>query len=127
MAATPTFLAGKHCLMLEDEFLIALDIQQVLESAGARVTPFGTAVDASDALKGGQQFDVAVLDIKLGDGTETGTSVAALLSERRTPFVFLTGMRADSPEARAYPHAPLVEKPYQIEALIAALRQAVGA
>jgi hypothetical protein len=28
-------LSGKRCLVLDDEFLIALDIQQILERAGA--------------------------------------------------------------------------------------------
>jgi hypothetical protein len=30
-----TLLFGKRCLVLDDEFLIALDIQQTLELAGA--------------------------------------------------------------------------------------------
>ena len=35
--------AGKRFLMVEDEYLIALDIQQVLESAGAVATCVGSA------------------------------------------------------------------------------------
>lgn len=127
MATSTTFLSGKHCLLLEDEFLIALDIQQILETAGARVAPFNDPAQAIDAIKRGETFAVAVLDIKMSDSAATGVSVAALLTEHGTPFVFLTGMRADSAEARAFPHAPVVEKPYQVELLVAALRQALGA
>ena len=35
MVPSDTSLAGKHCLVLDDEFLIALDIQEILEAAGA--------------------------------------------------------------------------------------------
>ena len=35
MADSETSIAGKRCLVLDDEFLIALDIQQILETAGA--------------------------------------------------------------------------------------------
>jgi CheY-like chemotaxis protein len=74
-------LAGKHCLVLDDEFLIALDIQQILEAAGAAsVKCFGTSRECLDALKAGEKFDLAVLDFKLGDGARNSFSVAALLS-----------------------------------------------
>src|SRR3954463_6993766 len=94
MADTSAFIAGKRCLVVDDEFLIALDIQQALEAAGARVTCLGDADEALPALAGGAQFDVAVLDLKLSGFTRDSTGVAALLTERGVPFVFLTGLRA---------------------------------
>ena len=42
-------LAGKCCLVLDDEFLIALDIQQILELAGAAsVVSVATAAEAKN-------------------------------------------------------------------------------
>jgi CheY-like chemotaxis protein len=125
MADTSAFIAGKRCLVIDDEFLIALDIQQTLEAAGARVTCIGDADQALAALESGAQFDVAVLDIKLSGATRDSTSVAALLTERGVPFVFLTGMRAGNELAKTFPHAPLVQKPYQIALLMDALRRAL--
>ncbi len=125
MTDAHAFIAGKRCLVLDDEFLIALDIQQVLQAAGANVTCLGNAEEALNALRGGTPFDCAVLDIKLSGVTQSSISVAALLSEQGTPFVFLTGMRADEVAAQPFPAAPLVEKPYQIDALMAALREAI--
>ena len=119
--AAHAFLAGKRCLVLEDEFLIALDIQQTLESAGAAVTCVGDAEHAFAALRGAR-FDLAVLDLKLSGSDSTG--VAALLSERATPFVFLTGMRPA--DVRSFPRALVVEKPYQVETLMEALRKALA-
>ena len=122
MADAHAFLAGKRCLVLEDEFLIALDVCQTLESAGAAVTCFGDAAEALQALRSGARFDLAVLDLKLSGSDSTG--VAALLSERATPFVFLTGMRPA--EVRSFPHAPVVEKPYKVEGLMEALRKVLA-
>ena len=122
MTDAHAFFAGKRCLVLEDEFLIALDVCQTLEAAGAAVTCFGDAAEALQALQGGAPFDLAVLDLKLSGRDSTG--VAALLTERATPFVFLTGMRPD--DVRSFPRAPVVEKPYKVEALMDALRKALG-
>jgi len=121
------FLAGKRCLVLDDEFLIALDIQQTLEAAGAIVISISGAEEALDALHGGAKFDLAVLDIKLSGKARNSMSVAALLAEKGTPFIFLTGMTADHVQAQSFPAAPLVEKPYELAALMAALRTALGA
>ena len=45
-------LAGKRCLVLDDEFLIALDIQQVLEQAGAgEVVCAGNVAEALTAMR----------------------------------------------------------------------------
>jgi CheY-like chemotaxis protein len=112
-------------LVIDDEFLIALDIQQTLENAGAHVTSIGDADEALAALAGGAQFDVAVLDLKLSGFERDSTSIAAALTRRGVPFIFLTGMRAGNELAKNFPHAPLVEKPYQVEALMDALRRAL--
>ena len=123
MAGSTAFIVGRRCLVLDDEFLIALDIQQTLEGAGAHVMCLGDGEQALAAVRGGAQFDVAVLDIKLSDATRDSTGIAEVLTDRGIPFVFLTGMRADNEMAKRFPHAPVVEKPYQVEMLWNALRQ----
>jgi CheY-like chemotaxis protein len=127
MADTTAFIAGKHCLVIDDEFLIALDLQQTLESAGAIVTCIGDGAAALQALDRGMRFDIAILDIKLSAGAHDSERVAAALAARGTPFVFLTGLRADNDLAKAFPHAPLVEKPYRLDVLMEALRRALEA
>lgn len=118
------FLAGKRCLVLDDEFLIALDIQQVLETAGATdVVCIADAAEALQALSREPPFDLAVLDVKLGGGVRSSAAVAAVLARQNVPFVFLTGMRAAEVHAQKFPAAPVVEKPYQASALLAAARQ----
>ncbi|MDO9412977.1 MAG: response regulator [Pseudolabrys sp.] len=121
MAKTEALLAGKRCLVLEDEFLIALDLQDILEQAGAVVTCVATADEALAALEG-PRFDFAILDVQLGGAARTSLSVAAALSARNTPFIFLTGLHRGSPLTATYPDAPILEKPYHQEAVLTAIR-----
>ncbi len=126
MADRVAFLAGKRGLVVEDEFLIALDIQQVLETAGAGdILCTGNAADALAILDKDSAFDFAVLDIKLAGRADNSTAIAARLAERGVPFVFLTGMRAHDIRAGAFSGVPVVEKPYQAAVLIDAIRRAL--
>jgi CheY-like chemotaxis protein len=59
-------MEGLRCLVLDDEFLIALDIRQILESAGAATAVcVGNCDEAFAKLQSGAKIDFAVLDIKL--------------------------------------------------------------
>lgn len=120
-------LAGKRCLVLDDEFLIALDIQQILEAAGAAsVICAGNSADALAALRNSPKFDVAVLDLMLSGATRTSLAVAAALAEQGTPFVFLTGMGGNDAHLKQFPNAPVVDKPYQADLLMDAVLRAFG-
>lgn len=128
MDKTEALIEGLRCLVLDDEFLIALDIQSILESAGAAsVACVASAGDALKALRAGQKFDLAVLDLKLSDAHTTSAMLATELTLRKTPFLFLTGMRADDAQLKNYPQAPVVEKPYQAKFLMAAIVSALSA
>ena len=119
-------IAGKRCLVLDDEFLIALDIQQILEAAGAAsVICAGNSADALAALRNSPKFDVAVLDLMLSGATRTSLTVAAALAEQGTPFVFLTGMSGDDLHTKQFPHAPVMDKPYQADRLMDAVLRAL--
>jgi CheY-like chemotaxis protein len=119
-------LTGKRCLVLDDEFLIALDIQQILELAGAKhVASVATASEALALVRREAKFDLAVLDVKLGGSEDNSVGVASELAKTGTPFVFLTGMRVDNVHARRFPQAPVIEKPYDALALLDAVQRAL--
>jgi two-component system, response regulator PdtaR len=123
--SVPSPVAGKRCLVLDDEFLIALDIQQILEHAGAaQVDCVASASEAMKLLGSTAQFDVAILDIKLSEADGTSLGVAAALASKNTPFILLTGMRTDDVHARRFPDVPVVEKPYDAATLLAAIARA---
>ncbi|MGH6685044.1 MAG: hypothetical protein ACRECA_14195 [Pseudolabrys sp.] len=120
----PQPLGGLRCLVLDDDLLIALDIEQILLGADAsEVTCVANLADAFAAVRNQAPFAVAVIDIDLG--AEDSMMIAAALQERGVPFVFLTGVGGDDPRARQYPQAPIVDKPYQAGHLFAALARAL--
>lgn len=126
MPITNSLLTGRRCLVLDDEFLIALDIQQILELAGAKhVASVATASEAIALLRLEPKFDLAVLDLKLGGSEDNSLGVASELARMGTPFVFLTGMRVDNVHVREFPQAPVVEKPYDALALLDAVQRAL--
>ena len=126
MPMSDSLLSGKRCFVLDDEFLIALDIQQILERAGAaQVTSVASAAEAIEVLGREPKFDLAVLDVKLGGVERNSLDVAVLLQTQGVPFVFLTGMRADDVHAKTFPNAPVIEKPYDAAALLRAVQHAL--
>jgi DNA-binding NtrC family response regulator len=122
--ATP--LAGRRCLVLDDEFLIALDIQQALEQAGAAEVVCAADVESALTSVRDSRFDLAVLDLRLGRTGGNSLPVAAALQAIGTPFIFLTGMNGTAEHSRAYPAAPVVEKPYDRAALLGAVTRALA-
>ena len=126
MPKSNSLLNGKRCFVLDDEFLIALDIQQILERAGAAyVASVASAAEAIELLGREPKFDLAVLDVKLGSVERNSLNVAALLQAQDVPFVFLTGMRADDVHSKNFPNAPVIEKPYDA-ALLRAVQHALS-
>lgn len=126
MSQSDVVLNGKRCLVLDDEFLIALDIQQILEAAGAlEVVCAGNIGDALAAIER-VAFDLAVLDLKLSGTPPTSLIVAEALYKKGTPIVFLTGVRGDDVHTKQFPRAPIVSKPYDTALLLKAAQRALG-
>lgn len=80
-------------LVVEDEFMIGLDIGQQLASAGFEVVGPATSVAKALRLVAQQGCDVAVLDVNLNG--ETCEPVAEKLRASGKPFVLLTGYSPD--------------------------------
>ena len=118
-------LSGKRLLVVEDEFLIALDIESILQSAGNEVRTANRVDEALGLIKSDGPFDAAVLDLKLD--RETSIAVAELLQVNSVPFVFLTGAAGDTPPVAQFANAPVVGKPFDGETLFSALKQAMKA
>lgn len=118
-------LSGKRCLVVEDESLIAVDIQQELEAVGAaQVVCAPSLAEAAKALCG-PRFDLALLDLRLGTAEETSLPIVRALEDAGTPFIFLTGAPADAAEIAAFGR-PILEKPFLTHALMAAVRKALA-
>ena len=106
-------------LLVEDEFLLALQFERALTAAGFEVLgPLATVRQALGALAVELPAG-AVLDVNLAGGTVF--EAADALVEAGVPFVFRTGREAADlpPEHRS---APLLQKPCAPQALLDWLR-----
>jgi two-component system, response regulator PdtaR len=116
---------GRLVLVVEDEFLIALDLELLLRRHGWRVLGPAATVAAALRLLRGAMPDVALLDVNLGG--ELVTPVAAELRARGVPFVLASaydrlGLLRDAVLAAA----PNVGKPTDERRLLAALARALA-
>jgi DNA-binding response OmpR family regulator len=105
-------------LIVEDEPGTALVIEDVAIDAGFEIT--GIAGNMSEALELGSEADVAIIDVRLGDGI-TGPSIArALFSGFGLGVVYFTVKPGliENPEGRA------VVKPTSPEGIVDALSMA---
>jgi two-component SAPR family response regulator len=83
-------------LLLEDEALIAMDIEKMLgKMAAGSVASFGSCSDASEWLAHNSP-DIAILDIQLRDGE--CLEVADILVQRNIPFIVHSARRSVSGE-----------------------------
>src|SRR5436305_14160740 len=88
---------GISILLLEDEYLIALDAEQILTDLGTgRVEIVNTLEGATAAAENGG-FDIAVLDLNINGKMSYG--VAEILQRQRIPVVFATGYEMRSRQA----------------------------
>ncbi|WP_165690818.1 response regulator [Consotaella salsifontis] len=109
---------GKKILVVEDEFMIAIDIEASLEELGANVACAGTLERALEAVES-DRFDGVVLDLNLA-GKEV-YPVADILARQGIPFFFHTGHGVKSVLRNRYPDAVVCQKPCLSHELVDAL------
>ena len=95
-------------LVVEDESLVALDIENMLEEMGCKVVASVPRLVKALELASRLDFDLAVLDINLAG--EVVYPLAFRLAERGIPFLFSTGYGTSTlpPELS---DRPIVKKP----------------
>ena len=115
-------LANTRVLLVEDEALLALDLEMTLEDSGCTVVGAFPTVGTALAELARSWPDAAVLDLNLNG--ETSLAVADVLADRGVPYIFVTGYDRDHLPAR-HQNAPLIVKPYSAPELLRTLRRAL--
>ncbi len=105
-------LAGLNVLLVENNLIIAMDGEDILRRLGAEVATAPSVAEAMEFLAD-QSFDLALLDVNLGD--ETSFAIADRLAAGNVPFVFATGYGEGIAQAHSHSDAPVLQKPYTIE------------
>jgi DNA-binding response OmpR family regulator len=112
-----------HALIIEDDYLIARSLQDMLEPFG--FTSFGFARSEDAAVAGAQEKTTHLItaDVRLlpGDGVR---AVEAICKQREIPVIFITGYQEELLE-RA-PDAIVIQKPVKEEELAAAVGRALA-
>ncbi len=86
---THPLLTGKRVLVVEDEYLIALEVENALLDAGCIVVGPFASVQAALAAAKVENVDVALLDVNVAG--EMVFPVAYVLEAKGIPFLFVTG------------------------------------
>ena len=117
----------RHALLVEDEILVALDIEEQLTNLG--FTVIGPAARVADGLRLADEapgLAIAVLDVNLAG--ESSWPIARLLKDRGTPFLFLTGYHCEHAGLPGDLAGTVIcSKPVDIVALRAAIAATVAA
>jgi len=111
-------LRGHRILIVEDEPLIALDLEATLTWAGAEIAGIGRTPEQALALAERPDLTGAILDLRLQN--QSVRDVVGRLTERRIPFMFYSGFD-EAPTARAWPKVPLLVKPATHERIVEVL------
>ncbi len=110
-------LSGRRVLIVEDEALVAIELQCALEDAGAEV--LGPAMSLTSALalaEHSAQLDCALLDVDIA-GHDV-YPVAQVLQRRGIPFIFHTAHGSRRAHSEMFPGAITCLKPTLPEMLI---------
>lgn len=114
--------AGLTVVAVEDETLIALDLQDMLTEAGARqVVVVRDAASLAAALKQ-ERPDIAIVNV---EPARDGADAARMLRDAGIPFFFATGV--SEPEILEHFPVPVVPKPYTVDIILEAIATTLAA
>jgi|SoiMethySBSTD1v2_1073268.scaffolds.fasta_scaffold02625_13 PAS domain S-box-containing protein len=103
---------ASRILVIEDEALVALQLQADLESAGHQVVGPARSLQAGMTLAEREEIDVALIDVSLG--RETSAPIADRLLARNVPFAFVTGYSDTAMLPEHLRTMPRLIKPYAL-------------
>ena len=107
---------GKRIILIEDEPLVAMDLEARLMDAGWTVVGMAGTLEQARKLVAGADCDAALLDVNLAG--RPVDELAAALRRRKIPFAFATGYgRSALPDG--FREAPVLSKPFDAEQLAA--------
>jgi len=108
-------------LIVEDEALLAMELESLVEDAGHSVVGWATSSAEARAMVDTLEADIAFVDVHLTDGP-TGIGVAEYIASKKCSMVvFMTANPKRIPESFCGA-VGVIAKPYTMNGLMAALR-----
>lgn len=113
-------LAGKRILVLEDEYLIGLELERIAEECGAKSVQVVSTIDQLLSwIKRGHTCDLAILEVEARG--VSSLKAASLLQARNIPLLFTSAYDADLSGIAEFAGTPVVGKPYGRSQIIRAV------
>ena len=118
--------AAGSVMIIEDEAIIAMDIESIVAEMGHRVTGIARTRDEAIALARADAPDLILADIQLADNSSGVDAVNDILQEMGVrPVIFITAfperlLTGDKPEP-----AFLISKPYSVDQVESSVSQAM--
>jgi len=110
---------GNRIIIIEDEVLIALDIEQAVADAGCEVAGCARTIpEALDFLQN-QDYDGAVVDANLNG--DSARPVMEYLDRNQTPYIVVSGYTRDQLEFLS-DETLLIGKPFSMGELTSSIR-----
>ena len=116
---------GRRVLIIEDEPMIAMDLESIVEGLGHRVTSVARTHGEAVKAVGQHKPGLVLADIQLADGSSGLDAVNEILGSFAVPVIFITAypdrlLTGERPEP-----AFLITKPYQPDTVKAIVSQAL--
>lgn len=112
-------------MIIEDEPLIALDIETLISEIGHSCVGIATTRDEAIKLARKTEPDIVLSDIQLADGSSGIDAVRDILGERQVPVIFITAYPERLLTGERREPAYLVTKPFQPSMVKAMVSQAL--
>ncbi len=116
-------LDGLSVLVVENEFLLALNLETIMRDAGAGLIELAASVADATKLIAATKFDAAILDIRLMDGDSLPLAVE--LIGQGVPVVIHSG-HANLGHSQIVPDAVFLPKPSTPAEIVQAVLKARG-
>lgn len=112
-------------LIIEDEPLISLDLAEIVESLGHEVTTIARTAGQAVQAAGAETPGLVLADIQLADGSSGLDAVREILTKFEVPVIFITSFPERLLTGKRPEPTFLITKPYDPNAVKAAISQAL--
>jgi DNA-binding NarL/FixJ family response regulator len=125
--AAKTRAEAARVLVVEDDYLVAAEIESALGTAGFDVIGIANSTDEALEIAAAERPLLAVMDIRLNGRRDGIDAALELFAAHGIRCIFATAHQTADARGRASPAKPIawLPKPYTMRTLVAVVRQAV--
>ncbi len=117
--------AATDVLIIEDEPIIAMDIEELVQGCGHRVVGVAATESEAVAMASRTRPGLILADINLGAGGDGASAVARIMQDHRVPVIFVTAYPERLLTGESVEPAFVITKPFEPMTLAVATYQAV--